>query len=390
MVTTPDSAVTAPGVESLDDGLRIHWDAGQANFYHYFWLRSACFCDACGTSHTGARKLHPGDVPPDIRPISVGLSAERLDIDWPDGHRSAYDLQWLRDFACDDPDRDWQPELWDAALDLERVAHEHGRVAVDEAAMLDFLRDLRDYGLALVRSGEPVGIEAMAGLIGAINTAAYDAVYELKPDPGAHVFGNSQQDIPPHTDEAYLHNPTGILVLYCIRPAREGGDSVLVDGFQIASRLREQHPDSFEALCRYPQAYHRIVPEAGLDHRSRSPALRLDECGQLVGFRFHSRAMAPIDLPGDPARHLHLANFRLNQLALDEANQVRFRLQPGEAVFFDNHRVMHARKAFSDPERHLQICNVAREQFHLKLRLAARACGCYDELRLKLPAGVCG
>jgi gamma-butyrobetaine dioxygenase len=73
-----------------------------------------------------------------------------------------------------------------------------------------------------------------------------------------------------------------------------------------------------------------------------------------------------------------------------DANQIRFRLQAGEAVFFDNHRVMHARTAFSDPARHLQICNVSRESFHQKLRLAVRAQGCRDELRLKLPPGVCG
>ena len=74
----------------------------------------------------------------------------------------------------------------------------------------------------------------MAGLIGQLAAAAYNPVFELKPQKTAHTLGNSTQVVPPHTDESYLHTPTGILVLYCIQPASDGGESVMVDGFKIA------------------------------------------------------------------------------------------------------------------------------------------------------------
>jgi hypothetical protein len=50
---------------------------------------------------------------------------------------------------------------------------------------------------------------------------------------------------------------------------------------------------------------------------------------------------------------------------------MHFALEAGEAVIFDNHRVLHARAEFSDPERFLQICNVSRDDYHEKLRLLA-------------------
>ena len=391
MATNPDHLHCAPAVEPEDGGLRIHWDAAHSSFYHYFWLRSACHCEACGDSHTGHRRLHPSDVPVDIEPVSIDAAADRLGIVWPDGnHQSVYDYRWLRDFAYDDPRRDWRPRLWDGSLPLETIAHRLDEVQASPSANLDFLRTLRDYGLAVIRGHQPIGIANMAGQIGPLAAAAYNPIFDLKPQENAHTLGNSTQVVPPHTDESYLHTPTGILVLYCINPAKDGGESTLVDGFHLATRLREQDPDAFDLLSRVPQAYHRIVPGEGLDHRTRNRAFNVDENGNLVGFRFHPRSMAPIDVAGDLARRLHQANAALCRLMLDKRNQLDFQLEAGDAVFFDNHRVMHARQGFADPDRHLQICNVTREGFHQKLRLTLREQGHLEELRQKWPAGVSG
>ena len=390
MATNPEHLNTTPTVETEDDGLRIHWGSGGSNFYHYFWLRSACHCDACGDSYTGHRRLHPSDVPVDIEPQSIEEAADHLGIDWPDGHASTYAWEWLRDFAYDDPARDWSPSLWDGSLDPAQISHNLEAVQASQSDYLAFLRTLRDYGIAVIRAQDAIGIEAMAGLIGQLATAAYSPVFELKPQKTAHTLGNSTQVVPPHTDESYLHTPTGVLVLYCIQPASDGGESVMVDGFSIAEQLRAKDPDAFDVLSRVPMANHRIVPDAGLEHRTRCRALNVDERGRLVGFRFHPRSMAPIDTPGDLAKQLHQANAELCRLMFDEGNQLEFQLEAGDAVFFDNHRVMHSRQGFSDLDRHLQICNVSRETFHQKLRLTLREQGQLDELRLRLPAGVSG
>ena len=116
-------------------------------------------------------------------------------------------------------------------LNLEHITQRLDQVQTDPESYLDFLRSLRDYGIAVIRGHEPIGIENMAGLIGRLAAAAYNPVFELKPQKNAHTLGNSTQVVPPHTDESYLHTPTGILVLYCINPAKEGGESVMVDGF---------------------------------------------------------------------------------------------------------------------------------------------------------------
>ncbi len=391
MATYPEQIPSLPVIEADDEGVRIHWGKERSSFYHHFWLRMACHCEICGDSHTGHRRLHPSDVPTDIRPVSITPETNFLRINWPDdNHESTYDYRWLEHFAYDDPRRDWTPNLWGSDLNLEHITQRLDQVQTDPESYLDFLRSLRDYGIAVIRGHEPIGIENMAGLIGRLAAAAYNPVFELKPQKNAHTLGNSTQVVPPHTDESYLHTPTGILVLYCINPAKEGGESVMVDGFKLAEQLRAQDPQAFDLLCRVPQANHRIVPDEGLDHRTRNRAFNVDENGNLVGFRFHPRAMAPTDVAPELARQLHEANAQVCRLMFDESNQVCFQLEAGDAVFFDNHRVMHSRKGFSDLDRHLQICNVSRESFHQKLRLSLREQGHHDELAQKWPAGGSG
>lgn len=58
---------------------------------------------------------------------------------------------------------------------------------------------------------------------------------------------------------------------------------------------------------------------------------------------------------------------------------MHYGLEAGEAVIFDNHRVLHARGEFSDPERFLQICNVSRDGFQEKMRLLALNQGHVEE-----------
>ena len=152
--------------------------------------------------------------------------------------------------------------------------------------------------------------------------------------------------------------------------------------------MRENDPDAFELLCRYAQDFNRIHP-GSLDQRGRQPMIALDDRGEVAGIRFHTRAAGPLNLPTDVVEPYYLAHRRFCALLFDPANQARFQLEAGDAVLFDNHRVLHARAAFGDHQRHLQICNVARETFHERLRLLAAELGFDDEADQVLAAGVC-
>ena len=64
----------------------------------------------------------------------------------------------------------------------------------------------------------------------------------------------------------------------------------------------------------------------------------------------------------------------------------------GNAIVYDNQRVLHARTAF-DPcagVRHIQQCSVDRDEFHNRLRLLAARLGRHDDALMRLPGGALG
>jgi len=82
---------------------------------------------------------------------------------------------------------------------------------------------------------------------------------------------------------------------------------------------------------------------------------------------------------------MYRANYELVSRLNEPKYQLRFRLEAGDAVVFDNHRVLHAREGFSG-RRHLRLFHVKREEFHNRLRLLSRKLG-RDGADLRLSGG---
>ena len=386
----------APGnrlaeIEPGAEGLTLAWADGHRSFFHYLWLRDCCYCDACGDSCSSKRFVTPLDVPLDTVAENANIDAQGdLEIEWhPDGHASRYAADWLRRHCYDDASRQRRFQsvrLWTPEIAKRMPSFDYPDVAQDDSRRLEFYRSLRDFGFVVVRE-VPDGTEQAANLIGDLGESAYTRIFDLTPSSSVRTMGNTFNAVPPHTDEAFRYSPPGINVLGCLHPANDGGESILVDGFQVAEMLRASDPQAFELLCRYGQSFNRVHP-GSLDQRTRQPMIVLDDRDAVVGIRFHTRAAGPLDLPADVVRPFYAAHRSFCELTFDPANQLQFQLQAGEAVLFDNHRVMHARAPFSDPERHLQICNVDREVFHERLRLLAAKLGHAEEADQVLAAGV--
>ena len=96
---------------------------------------------------------------------------------------------------------------------------------------------------------------------------------------------------------------------------------------------------------------------------AKRPILELGPDGELLAVRFNNRSAAPFtDVPYAEMADYYAAYRRLAELVEDEALGVRFRLEPGDAMIFDNLRILHAREAFGGSgERWLQGCYADRD-----------------------------
>ncbi len=381
------------GLVRRERGLLLRWSDGSESFFHHVWLRDCCHCPDCGDCYSSNRWLVPADIPLDIRPRTVRIDGEGgLVVEWDgDGHRSRYPGAWLHENRYDAAAREsrrHRPRLWGGETPGIPRPFDYRDILARESGRLELYRALRDEGCALVGNGPagPGAVEEVAALIGALGASAYGGIFDLTPQAEVRTAGNTTRPVPPHTDEPYRHAPPGMMVLGCVRPAGEGGDTVLVDGFAIAESLRRNDPQAFSLLVRHDQPFVRIHGDS-LNQQARAPMICLDSEGEVCGIRIHNRSSAPIDLPPHLVEPYFAAHHGLSRLMMAPDNQVRLRLAPGEHVLFDNHRVLHARTGFADTRRHLQICNVPRETFHERLRLLAAELGFAAEARMMLPAG---
>lgn len=142
-----------------------------------------------------------------------------------------------------------------------------------------------------------------------------------------------------HTDSQYRPDPERWVALYCVRPARHGGESLALSGVRALALLRA-HPDGerIEALLREP-AFRWQVP-AIFPEGDQEPCPILN--GGSIRWRRDNLIASGHHLWAADAFHALLGKTEVT---------VRLRLTPGDLLILDNHRAMHGRTHFEDADR---------------------------------------
>lgn len=133
-----------------------------------------------------------------------------------------------------------------------------------------------------------------------------------------------------------------------------GGTSIFVDALHAASLLRKSHPADFDVLAAIRVPFHYINdghhlhyehPTIELDgHISHddSPTSELP----IKHINYSPPFQAPL-MNSTPAS-FYTALGKFVALLDDTNNRMEYTLREGEAVLFDNRRVLHARTTFTD------------------------------------------
>ena len=153
----------------------------------------------------------------------------------------------------------------------------------------------------------------------------------IRPVHEGRSFASTRRATPLHTDsQLFLQVPAAIQILVCVKAARRGGESVLVDGARVAARLQREDPALAAAL--YTD-----------DRRQRFYFGEVD--GPTVALR--GGHLAWTYAPGaDDEVGRALAH------AVSAEPSFVHRLADGEALLASNHRMLHGRTPF-EGEREL-------------------------------------
>ncbi|GMT15974.1 hypothetical protein PFISCL1PPCAC_7271, partial [Pristionchus fissidentatus] len=192
----------------------------------------------------------------------VTYDAGKLSIIWADGHKSAFDSDLLMRMLAKPAQKAPQDlyKLWSASSigQLPSVDKSH-------FSFSDFSKKFVKYGFVSVEGIEhtPEATEKFAREIAPIHDTYYGAFWTFNNNAAAQDnyhedTAYSNEEIGPHTDGTYFPQSPGIQVFHCLRPADRGGETILVDAFAAAERLKKKNPEAYRILTTLHIDHHYI------------------------------------------------------------------------------------------------------------------------------------
>jgi alpha-ketoglutarate-dependent taurine dioxygenase len=158
----------------------------------------------------------------------------------------------------------------------------------------------------------------------------YDAEHDVH-------FRHSKTGQPLHTDSAYEESSLDLVFFYCVKQAAHGGESLFLDSFDLIYHLNRQEPSLLDDLQHVPVTFRK-----GRGGKTK-PVITWDGHGPILTWNYY-RASAP-DARGQAM--IEALHAFLQRHIVDARHARVLKIMPGEAVFFQDERLLHGRTAFS-------------------------------------------
>ncbi len=338
------------------------------------WLRARSPDPSQRDAVTGQRLMNPHLLPDDLSLVDARQDASGLQLTFSDGFSGHFDPAELidgsvLDEACPAP-LPWKADLspqprydWDALA--------------NDAVLHRALKDYIERGFMLIDATPtlPDSILTIARRFGFVRETNFGAFFEVYSRPESNDLAYRPVALGPHTDNPYRNPVPGIQLLHCLQNETSGGLSTLVDSLAVAQQLQKEDPQGFALLASVPVRYEYRDADTWLV--AVQPMIELTGKGAMMGV-FYSPRLDDIPLMSEEdTRAYHRARKRFGTLLADPQYELRFRLEPGQLMMFDNNRVLHGRTAFDPSEGHRQLqgCYIDRDSPRSLYRVLGRRLG---------------
>ena len=323
------------------------------------WLMERCRHETIFDQRSSQRLFNPHQLSDDLSLVNVVINDNQtVSLTFNDNHSETLELEHLRVelFA-----KDCIPEAiqWDASD--ERIYFSWDQIQNDETYLHSVVHQYLTHGYVLLTGvpSEKDAIIEVASKFGHIRTTNFGQYFEVYSKKDANDLAYSSAPLDPHTDNPYRQPVPGIQLLHSlINDAGQGGRSTLVDGYAVCTRLREESEEYFQLLSTVPTHFEFIDHNAII--KKERTLISLDNHGEVCEIHYSPRLDYIPLMSEEKTKRFHQARKRLGELLSGSEFEIKFRLQSGELMMFDNNRVLHGRTGFctSEGERYLQGCYI--------------------------------
>ncbi|MFT7007987.1 MAG: gamma-butyrobetaine dioxygenase [Colwellia sp.] len=347
----------------LKTGIELPMNA-EMIYFNYFWLR-----DNCATSWDRSTQERTFDIlneADDLHAKSAWINETTLEVIWSDGYQSCYDLNWLERWHKGENHGDLAVrarKTWygDHYPDIARFIYDD--VIVNPACVADWAEAMLDEGVALIQGmpNSDEGLKTLCELFGAVRPSFSGYTFDVKSKANPENLAYTSKALELHTDLPAEELAPGIQFLHCRINDAQGGNSLFVDATAVANALKKTHPAYFKILTEYEVPYRYTTNYQ--DVRTKQRIIEMDpNNGEVSGINFSQHLADIFDFSQRQMDTFYPAFRKFGQMLQDPKYLMTFRLNAGECIVFDNHRIAHGRAAFimGTGARHLRGCYVDR------------------------------
>ncbi|XP_002736971.1 gamma-butyrobetaine dioxygenase-like [Saccoglossus kowalevskii] len=366
-----------------DRQIKAIFTDGLQSKYPYIWLLDNCRCTQCYV-HSANQRLVPFSQL-DFRavPESVTLTPDgsHLSIKWSKGHIGDYSVDWLRthQFDSSKPDEVAEPQLhiWGSEMVNTIPTYDFEGILNNEAELYKWLDSLNASGLALIKNvpQETGQIKRVAKRVSFLKPTNYGVCFSVKSKMNPSNTAYTAAGLSLHTDLSNYNHAPGVQMLHCIQQYDgEGGDSEFTDGFKAAIQLKKENPKAFEILTTTWLNFSDI----GIDYYSyhfnrQSPTICLGRKGNIEEIAYSRTSLSSMMyIPVEQVESVYEALKAFSDIMYNKENIIKFKMESGDMVAFNNIRVLHGRSAFKVEQRssrHLEGGYIDWDEIHSRMRV---------------------
>ena len=347
--------------------------AGVEYTFHPLWLLERSV-DPVEVDPTSRQRLYePADVAPDLMITEANADDEGvIGVAFSDGRRREIAAERLSAWTAADPEAPPEPQPWSNLESLPTIAWDD--VRGDDDRLRDVLAAFHSRGCFVI-TGTPTvagSLHDIAGRFGRVSPTSFGALFDVRSVPDPEDLAYASVGLSAHLDQPYRRPVPGLQFLHTLANDAPGGESIVVDGLAAIDGLRRSDPAGYAVLCdleiefRYDIGSDVVVASA--------PMIELRADGSVRQLRFSPRLDFAPYAAAEVLDTYYTARRWLSDWLNDPQHQVEFKMDAGDVLVVDNHRVLHGRRPFdtSGGHRHLQGCYVDHDGPATMWRLLAR------------------
>ena len=342
---------------------------------HPLWLRERAKTENLVDKYNDQRLYDPSQLDQKIKVKKAFMNNGHLNIEFTDGVKFEYEVNNLL-YEIDRKEPVKKILFWDSSL-VNKPTTIYEKEIFETRAMYDLLQDFYKYGFVIFKN-VPVEndyIVKFANSIGTIRPTNFGESFSVKSIPEPNDLAYTSIALTPHTDNPYRKPIPCIQLLHCLENEVKGGLSTLVDGFAVAEYLRENHKDIFKILTNTKVRFRFVDKTIILENWGE--LIELDENNKVKQVRYSTRLDYVPALEKSELKLFYKARKLIADLYASSKFEIRFKLNKGDLLMMDNHRLLHGRTSYdvSEGKRYLKGCYIDHDSTEGKLRHLERKFG---------------